>query len=161
MPPGAGPAPRHTEIVTDQPVPQRIGDAERDRAVECLQEHMAQGRLTQDEFDERITAALAAKVQADLDPLFVDLPEPRPSRPQPATPPPAPTWAATPAVRPNAVPAAPGRGYEAVLATIAAVAWPATLIILFATGAWHLWWLIFIPMFVTGGFGRYRQGRRR
>lgn len=54
---------------------QRVGDAERDAAVQRLQAHHAEGRLGVDEFDERMTAALQAKTQADLDPLFLDLPE--------------------------------------------------------------------------------------
>ncbi|WP_168207354.1 DUF1707 SHOCT-like domain-containing protein [Microlunatus elymi] len=61
-----------------QPVPQRIGDAERDQAAEFLREHHAQGRLDAEEFDERVTAALTAKWQSDLDRLFLDLPAPTP-----------------------------------------------------------------------------------
>ena len=65
-----------------EPVPQRIGDTDRDQAADCLREHLAQGRLSQDEFDDRITMALAAKTAADLEPLFADLPEPRPDHAQ-------------------------------------------------------------------------------
>ena len=61
--------------------PLRIGDAERNRAAELLGEHMAEGRLTQAEFDERLGVALNAKVAADLEPLFRDLPGPNPGRP--------------------------------------------------------------------------------
>ncbi len=52
----------------------RIGDAERDRAITELGEHFAAGRLRQEEFDERSARALEARVQGDLQPLFVDLP---------------------------------------------------------------------------------------
>lgn len=52
----------------------RIGDAERDAAAAALGEHFASGRLTRDEFDERLESAWAAKTAVDLDPLFVDLP---------------------------------------------------------------------------------------
>lgn len=69
-----------------QPVPQRIGDAERDKAAEFLREHHAQGRLDAAEFDERITAALSAKWQSDLDRLFIDLPAPTPQSVQPTSP---------------------------------------------------------------------------
>lgn len=55
-------------------VPQRIGDAERDRAVTELREHHAAGRLTLEEFDQRMQAALAARTARDLTPLFADLP---------------------------------------------------------------------------------------
>lgn len=56
----------------------RIGDAERDDAATLLQDHLAAGRITHAEFDERITAALEARTQADLDALFIDLPGRRP-----------------------------------------------------------------------------------
>lgn len=80
-----------------QPVPpQRIGDAERDQAAEYLREHHAQGRLDAAEFDERITRALSAKWQSDLDQLFRDLPAPNPRSVAPAQ------QAASPAVRPDA-----------------------------------------------------------
>jgi len=55
----------------------RIGDAERDAAAAALGEHFASGRLTRDEFDERLERAWAAKTAVDLDPLFVDLPTTR------------------------------------------------------------------------------------
>ena len=52
----------------------RIGDAERDAAVEKLREHLVAGRLSMEEFDDRMAKAVAAKTSADLDPLFADLP---------------------------------------------------------------------------------------
>lgn len=60
--------------VTQPPVPQRIGDADRDRAAERLREALAEGRLDTPEFEERLERALSAKTQADLEPLFIDLP---------------------------------------------------------------------------------------
>lgn len=52
----------------------RIGDEERDAAVASLGDHFAAGRLTRDELDERIDHAMQARFDADLVPLFVDLP---------------------------------------------------------------------------------------
>lgn len=52
----------------------RIGDSERDAAVAALGEHYAAGRLTREEFDERAGRATAARFDADLAPLFADLP---------------------------------------------------------------------------------------
>lgn len=58
----------------------RIGDAERDQAVARLQECHVEGRLTVDELDERLQAALKAKTGADIDKLFTDLPGGSPRR---------------------------------------------------------------------------------
>ena len=55
----------------------RIGDAERDAAATSLGDHFAAGRLTREEFDERLEQAWAAKTADELDPLFVDLPRDR------------------------------------------------------------------------------------
>lgn len=52
----------------------RIGDAERDRAGAALGDHFAAGRLTREEFDERIEQAMQARFDRDLRSLFVDLP---------------------------------------------------------------------------------------
>lgn len=52
----------------------RIGTAEREEAVALLGEHFSAGRLTLDEFDERVTLANLARTRGDLVPLFTDLP---------------------------------------------------------------------------------------
>ncbi len=58
----------------------RIGDAERDATAQRLREHYALGRLTLEEFNERLSAALAAKTERDLSQLTRDLPAaPEPS----------------------------------------------------------------------------------
>ena len=72
-------------------VPVRIGDAERDRAISTLSDHFAAGRLSREELDERVDQAMQARFDADLRPLFADLPRPEPTavvRPAPAYPPP-------------------------------------------------------------------------
>lgn len=56
------------------PPARRIGYAERDAAVERLQQSHAEGRLATEEFEERMQTALQAKTEADLEPLFLDLP---------------------------------------------------------------------------------------
>ncbi|MFI5713965.1 DUF1707 domain-containing protein [Kribbella sp. NPDC051620] len=53
----------------------RIGDAERDRAVEQLSDHFVAGRLTQEEFEERSDQATKARYADEVDLLFADLPE--------------------------------------------------------------------------------------
>jgi hypothetical protein len=52
----------------------RVGDAERDAVAQRLQQAFAERRLDDDEFDERMRAALTAKTIADLDTLTADLP---------------------------------------------------------------------------------------
>jgi hypothetical protein len=52
----------------------RVGDAERDEAAAQLREHFAAGRLTLDEFVERLDAALKAKTAGDISRLMTDLP---------------------------------------------------------------------------------------
>jgi hypothetical protein len=57
----------------------RVSDADRERVTARLREHFAEGRLTQEELDERITAALNAKTFGDLRRIMADLPEPEPA----------------------------------------------------------------------------------
>ncbi|MBA9004596.1 DUF1707 SHOCT-like domain-containing protein [Thermomonospora cellulosilytica] len=66
----------------------RIGDAERDAVTAALHEHFAAGRLTRDELDERLEAALTARTEGDLREIVRDLPGPS-GLPRPA---PAPAW---------------------------------------------------------------------
>jgi len=54
----------------------RVSDADRERVAERLREHFAQGRLSSEELDERISAALGAKTVGDLRAIMTDLPEP-------------------------------------------------------------------------------------
>jgi hypothetical protein len=53
----------------------RAGDRERDAVVHRLQEAFADGRLDDDEFDQRTRAALTARLTAELDVLTQDLPQ--------------------------------------------------------------------------------------
>ncbi len=55
--------------------PVRIGDAERDEALDKLGDHFAAGRLTREELDERTEKAMGARFDADLAALFRDLPD--------------------------------------------------------------------------------------
>jgi len=53
----------------------RVGDRDRDAVVHRLQQAFADGRLDDDEFDERTRAALTARLNTDLAVLTADLPE--------------------------------------------------------------------------------------
>ncbi len=52
----------------------RASDADRDRATALLREHHAAGRLTAEEFHERMDRALDAKTLGEIDELMADLP---------------------------------------------------------------------------------------
>jgi hypothetical protein len=52
----------------------RASDADRDGTVGALREHLAAGRLTTEEFEERLDKAYTAKTLAELDDLVADLP---------------------------------------------------------------------------------------
>lgn len=52
----------------------RASDAERERAAQLLRDHCVQGRLTFDEFDDRVSEAYAATTVAELETLVADLP---------------------------------------------------------------------------------------
>jgi hypothetical protein len=53
----------------------RVSDAERERAVASLGDHHARGRLTYEEFVERMDRAYDARTRDELDVLTADLPE--------------------------------------------------------------------------------------
>lgn len=52
----------------------RIGDADRESAASVLREHYAQGRLTLDEFNQRLDDTFAATTQRQLATITQDLP---------------------------------------------------------------------------------------
>jgi hypothetical protein len=81
----------------------RIGDDDRETAARELGEHFALGRITAEEHSERLEQIWAARTQADLTPVFADLPRPASAR---ATPPGRAAWGAWPA------PAARSRGWR-------------------------------------------------
>jgi hypothetical protein len=129
-----------------QKVPIRIGDAERDRAIASLGDHFAAGRLTAEEFDQRTDQALQARFNADLEPLFVDLPR-----------------TVEPAVEPNS-----NRRPDLHLAW-SAMLWLAPLIVIGAVVAavvlsapWLVWMFLWVFL-ITGLFRRRRRyyGPRR
>jgi hypothetical protein len=119
----------------------RIGNAEREQAVQALGEHFAQGRLSPEEFDERMTAAYAARTAHDLDRLFTDLPRlgpPEPTRLYPVQP-----------------VAAPGPGYDpqAPFGRDPATGWPYSDKSKVVAGLLQLFLPIGIGRFYTGHVG--------
>jgi DUF1707 SHOCT-like domain/Cell wall-active antibiotics response LiaF, C-terminal len=59
----------------------RASDAEREQTVALLRDATAEGRLTLDEFSQRVEEAYAAKTHNALESLTVDLPTPVPAAP--------------------------------------------------------------------------------
>src|SRR5689334_24779976 len=64
----------------------RVSHAERTEVADRLSKHYGDGRLDEEEFNERIDRAMKAKTRADLDGLFDDLPGEEPPRPSAAAP---------------------------------------------------------------------------
>jgi class 3 adenylate cyclase len=66
------------EGVPDEPTERqpetRVSDAERDRAAALMARYTGEGRLTLDEFTQRVEVVLAARTQAELDKVTKDLP---------------------------------------------------------------------------------------
>lgn len=80
----------------------RIGDAEREAAIETLGRHLSSGHLDINEYSERSGIAAAARTGGELDDLFTDLPGPHQGQPPMAPgapPPPPPGMHPPPAVR--------------------------------------------------------------
>ena len=55
----------------------RVADTDRDRAVDELREHAVAGRLTLEEFGERVDQAYAARTRGELDLVLRELPSAR------------------------------------------------------------------------------------
>jgi hypothetical protein len=59
----------------DADPPIRASDADRERAIELLREHSVEGRLTLEEFTDRMSVASMARTTAELESLSRDLPQ--------------------------------------------------------------------------------------
>ena len=82
------PDPPLSKKAMGSPLAQRVSDAERDETVTLLREHLVVGRLTLDEFSERVGSVLQARTRADLEAVMADLPQSRPTGgnlPEPST----------------------------------------------------------------------------
>jgi hypothetical protein len=90
VPPGGYPMPQAGYQVRTH-ASMRASSADRERAVDVLKAGFAEGRLTQDEYNDRMGRAYAARTYGDLAALTADLPagaSPLPAWPVPAYQPP-------------------------------------------------------------------------
>lgn len=127
----------------------RASDAEREAARSRLTEHMAEGRISLEEYHERADAILNARTRADLEVPFHDLPAP-----VPAVPPPAPV----PIAERTRI------ATERALAIIGSFSVLIFFVLGFALDAWQWAWLVFLlPGAVGGRMGGHRRlhARRR
>jgi uncharacterized Tic20 family protein len=76
----------NSDLAADLPPDLRVSDAEREPVIEQLRQAFAEGRLRPKEFEQRLTQALTAPTHADLAPVLVGLPVPRPARAVPSAP---------------------------------------------------------------------------
>jgi hypothetical protein len=60
----------------------RVSDQDRERAASEIRVHFAEGRLTEDELNERVQAAYQARTRRELDALQADLPRLPPTKPE-------------------------------------------------------------------------------
>ena len=71
------PARRSVSDPVSTPANVRVSDAERNRVIEVLKQHAAEGRLTLEEFEARVDEALVARTGTDLRLVLRELPVPQ------------------------------------------------------------------------------------
>jgi len=123
----------------------RASDADRERIVQLLREHHAEGRLDVDEFHERFNAAYEAKTLGELDALLADLPAIDLYRLPSAGLRPAPVGSWAPARRPSGSVARQASQWAAwaVTSSILALAWLITGAVA-GGAAWLPWFLLVV-----------------
>ena len=130
----------------------RASDADRDRVASLLREHHAAGRLTAEEFHERMDHALEAKTLGELDELMTDLPaidlyqlpdaslRRGPTRPGQSLLPADPGHASPARFTPGTV----AMGAWAVVTSAMVAIWAVAAVV--GSGTWFPWWaLIALP----------------
>ncbi len=135
----------------------RVGDVDRQAALQALGAHLEAGRLDVDEYGDRSACAAVAVRRAELAVLFDDLPAPHPALPE--RPVPAVPVAAAAPDRPGRDRTPAGQAAVFALAMIMMIALPG---LLFAAGTAGMGGggLLFLPLMVLL-VGSTRHGRRR
>ncbi len=132
----------------------RASDADREAVTARLRDHYAEGRLDQDELDERVSAALGAKTFGDLRTLTTDLPGPVPLPPRAAA-------------RPSGGGPPPWRYHRRHRPPVGLFLLIALLLVLASGGGWALfgffrlivvfWLVMMLTRFVIGLVYRHRH----
>ncbi|PXY32343.1 DUF1707 SHOCT-like domain-containing protein [Prauserella muralis] len=138
----------------------RLSDAERQEALDALSEHVRTGRLDLVEFDERSAQVSSAKLRRDLEPLFADLPEPKPGMLTPVRG----MRPATPYVPPAAPPPAPAPAWRQRLASSIVPIAAVLAVLLFFTVARGMIFVFALPAIaalLAGAIAGNRHDRRR
>ena len=126
----------------------RASDADRDRTAALLREHHAAGRLTVEEFNERMEAALNAKTLGELDELLSDLPVidlyrlPHESMRRPADLPHTSLRPRDPGTTARFSPGTVAMGAWAVLCGTLVAVWAVAAVV--GAGTWLPWWLLVV-----------------
>ncbi len=141
----------------------RASDADRDRTAALLREHHAAGRLTAEEFHDRMNQALEAKTLGELDDLLADLPAIDLYRlPHELL------RRAPPGTRPSLMPTDPTGLTRFTPGTVAMGAWAAVssaLIAIWAVaavvggGTWFPWWAVIVLPWIWVLIRRARHRR--
>ena len=139
----------------------RVSHAERQDVADRLSKHYGDGRLDEEEFNERLDRAMKAKTRADLDGLFDDLPGEEP--PRPSAGPAAPPMVRQPR-RPSPLPRVAFLAFVAIVAIMVGQALAGPLFAFpFHAGMWPWGWGFHIPWLLIGlvVFLWWRFARRR
>jgi uncharacterized membrane protein len=72
--PAHGAVPVYGALTSDRIARMRAGDADRERATDVLKAAFAEGRLTKDEYDQRVAHACASRTYGELAAITDDLP---------------------------------------------------------------------------------------
>jgi hypothetical protein len=144
----------------------RASDADRDRATALLREHHAAGRLTAEEFHDRMDKALEARTLGEIDELMADLPAidlyQLPDASLRRAPPHSRQSLLPADLRGHGTPARfrPGTaamGIWAVTLSALVVIWAVAAVI--GVGTWFPWWLIIAVPWIWVAIRRAQRGR--
>ncbi|MTD14171.1 DUF1707 domain-containing protein [Nakamurella sp. YIM 132087] len=135
------------------PTELRVGDADRNAAVDALSQHLSAGRLDLDEFGTRSAQINTARTAREITAVFADLPAPHPTL-STAVAPPAPVQRSGGIAVPP--PRSPAVGDDRstpqkIVAGVSAVSGVVAVILFFALqGVWAQAWLVFLMIPAVG-----------